>query len=50
MTSINLSILVFVKLLLIVVFIFVGSPTATHAIMNAGYKTEVKHWTKEDRK
>ena len=38
--------LVGVKILLIINFIFIGSPTATHAIMDAGFETEVKHWTK----
>ena len=41
-----LSIIVAVKLLIIVNCLFIGSPTATHAIMDAGYETEVKHWTK----
>ena len=36
------------KLMLIAKFIFIGSPTATHAMMDAGYETEVKHWVKED--
>jgi len=40
------SVLVGIKILLIVNFIFIGSPTATHAMMDAGYETEVKHWTK----
>ena len=39
--------LVGIKILLIINFIFVGSPTATHAIMDAGYETEVKHWVKK---
>jgi len=40
------AVLVGIKILLIVNFIFIGSPTATHAIMDAGYETEVKHWVK----
>lgn len=44
------SILVSLKILLIVGFIFVASPTATHAIMDAGEKTGVKHWTKNKEK
>jgi multicomponent Na+:H+ antiporter subunit G len=38
-----------IKILLIVNFIFIGSPTATHAIMDAGYETGVKHWSKKDK-
>ncbi|RAP33018.1 sodium:proton antiporter [Candidatus Marinamargulisbacteria bacterium SCGC AG-410-N11] len=40
-------VLVCIKILLIINFIFIGSPTATHAIMDAGYGTEVKHWTND---
>ena len=36
--------LVGVKILIIVNFIFIGSPTATHAIMDAGYTIEMEHW------
>lgn len=42
------SILVSLKILLIIGFIFVGSPTATHALMAAGFETEVDHWRKGD--
>lgn len=38
--------LVAVKLMMIIIFIFFGSPAATHAIMDAGYRAGVKHWTK----
>ncbi|MFT5170375.1 MAG: multicomponent Na+:H+ antiporter subunit G [Candidatus Marinamargulisbacteria bacterium] len=38
--------LVVAKLLFIINFIFIGSPTATHTIMDAGYETGVKHWEK----
>ncbi len=41
------SILVALKLLFICVFVFIASPTATHAIMDAGYEAGLKHWTKE---
>lgn len=41
------AVIVALKLLGIVAFIFLGSPTATHAIMDAGFETEVKHWTKK---
>ncbi len=36
--------LVGVKILVIVNFIFIGSPTATHAIMDAGYTIEIEQW------
>ena len=36
-----------IKILFIINFIFVGSPTATHAMMDAGYETGVKHWSKD---
>ena len=36
-----------IKILFIVNFIFIGSPTATHAMMDAGYETGVKHWSKK---
>ncbi len=44
------SIFVSLKILLIINFIFVGSPTATHAIIDAGYETGVAHWTKKKGK
>ena len=40
------SLLVLAKIIFISVFIFIASPTATHAIMDAGYEAKVKHWTK----
>ena len=46
--EINLAnLLVALKILLIVIFIFMASPTATHAITDAGYESGVKPWTKE---
>ncbi len=41
------SILVFLKIVAISVFIFLASPTATHAIVDAGYESGVKPWTKD---
>lgn len=38
--------LVALKILFIIVFIFIASPTATHAIMDAGFEAQVKCWTK----
>jgi multicomponent Na+:H+ antiporter subunit G len=40
------TVLVALKILFICVFIFIASPTATHAIMDAGYEANVKHWTR----
>ena len=40
------AVLVSLKIMFIGVFIFIASPTATHAIMDAGYESEVRHWTK----
>ncbi len=37
------------KIIAIVVFIFLTSPTATHAILRSAFKNKVAHWTK-DRK
>ncbi len=34
------------KILLIVVFIFLSSPTATHAVVDAGVRAGLKPWTK----
>jgi len=41
------SLLVAAKILLIGVFIFMASPTATHAIIDAGYESDIQPWTKE---
>jgi multicomponent Na+:H+ antiporter subunit G len=41
------NVLVTIKILFILVFIFLASPTATHAIIDAGYESEVKHWVKK---
>ncbi len=34
------------KILIICIFVFIASPTATHAIMDAGYEAKVRHWKK----
>ena len=36
------------KIVLIVVFIFITSPTATHAIVDAGVRAGLRPWTKGD--
>ncbi|MEK6198187.1 MAG: monovalent cation/H(+) antiporter subunit G [Desulfobacterales bacterium] len=46
--EVNLAnLLVAIKILLIAVFIFMASPTATHAITDAAFESGVKPWTKE---
>jgi multicomponent Na+:H+ antiporter subunit G len=41
------NILVAFKVLLIAIFIFMASPTATHAIIDAGYESDIEPWTKK---
>ena len=41
------NLLVAAKILMIVVFIFMASPTATHAIIDAGYESGIKPWSKK---
>ena len=38
------------KILLIVFIVFITSPTATHAIVDAGVRAGLKPWTKENQK
>jgi len=38
-----------VKIVFIAVFIFLTSPTATHAIARAALKNKLPFWTKEDK-
>ena len=42
------TVLVGLKILLITVFIFMASPTATHAITDAGFESGVQPWQKEN--
>jgi multicomponent Na+:H+ antiporter subunit G len=42
------NVLVSTKIMFVLVFIFLASPTATHAIIDAGYASEVKPWAKEN--
>ena len=37
------------KIVLIVIFVYLTSPTATHAIMDAGVRAGLKPWTKAGR-
>lgn len=43
------TILVSLKIMFICVFVFIAGPTATHAIMDAGFEAGVKHWRKPKR-
>ena len=38
------------KIILIVVFVFITSPTATHAIVDAGIRAGQEPWTKGNRR
>ncbi|MCB1043604.1 MAG: monovalent cation/H(+) antiporter subunit G [Acidobacteria bacterium] len=38
------DILVFIKIMMICVFVFLTSPTTTHALTDAGYAAGVKPW------
>lgn len=40
------TVLVSLKIMMICGFIFIASPTATHAIMSAGFEVRAKYWTK----
>jgi multicomponent Na+:H+ antiporter subunit G len=43
------SLLVSLKIMFIVIFWFVGSPTVTHAITRAAFKSKIEPWTKDGR-
>ena len=42
--------LVSIKLFIIIIFIFIVNPTATHALAKAAYVSDVKPWEKEEQK
>jgi multicomponent Na+:H+ antiporter subunit G len=42
------AVLTSLKILLIVLFIFILNPTATHAIVDAGFRAGMRPWTKKD--
>ncbi len=44
------TVLTSLKILLIVVFVFLASPTATHAIVDAGVRAGLAPWTKGDER
>ena len=39
-----------VKIVLIVIFVYITSPTATHAIVDAGVRAGLAPWTREESK
>jgi multicomponent Na+:H+ antiporter subunit G len=39
-----------IKLILIVIFVFLASPTATHAIVDAGVRAGLAPWTRGQRR
>lgn len=41
------SVLTAVKIILIVLFVYITSPTATHAIVDAGIRAGLKPWSKK---
>ena len=38
-----------VKILLIAVFVFITSPTATHALLRAAFDSDISPWTKDGK-
>ena len=44
-----INVLTSMKIMLAVVFVFLASPTATHAIVDAGVRAGLPPWTKENR-
>jgi multicomponent Na+:H+ antiporter subunit G len=44
------SLLTSLKIILIVVFVFLSSPTATHSIVDAGVRAGLKPWSKSERR
>ncbi len=44
------AVLTGVKILLILVFVFITSPTATHAIVDAGVRANLMPWTKTEKR
>ena len=43
------AVLTSLKILLIVLFVFILNPTATHAIVDAGFRAGMRPWTKKDK-
>ena len=42
------AILLSLKMCLIIFFVFLSSPTATHSIVDAGMRAGLRHWTRKD--
>ena len=43
-----LALLTSIKIMLIVIFVFLASPTATHAIVDAGVRAGLEPWVKDE--
>ena len=43
------AVLLSLKMLMIVFFVFISSPTATHSIVDAGMRAGLRHWTKKEK-
>ncbi len=41
------TVLLSLKMCLVVFFVFLASPTATHSIVDAGMRAGLRHWTKK---
>ncbi len=44
------TLLLSIKMFLIVFFVFLSSPTATHSIVDAGMRAGLRHWTNKKGK
>ncbi len=44
------AVLLSLKMMLIVFFVFLSSPTATHSIVDAGIRAGLRPWTREKRR
>jgi multicomponent Na+:H+ antiporter subunit G len=44
------TLLVSIKMFLIVFFVSLASPTATHTIVDAGMRAGLRHWTKKKKR
>lgn len=44
------ALLTSIKIIMIVVFVFLTSPTATHAIIDAGFLAGLRPWTREKQR
>lgn len=44
------AVLTSLKIMLIIIFVFVASPTATHAIVDAGVRAGLAPWTKGEKR